>query len=121
MRCHFCGSALYPLDGVLECPGCVQRAFADRNVAFRQFDPNVGGGVDRDTLPTSDFGDPKKRAFPIVTPKDVADAGHLVGRAASPASVKARVKSIAKRKGSAFVKQLPDAWQRGASPDDLQH
>lgn len=58
-------------------------------------------------LPLSDFGDPKRRLFPIVDAADVDAAAHLIGKAADPAAVKARVISIAKRKGFS----IPDAWK----------
>jgi len=65
----------------------------------RDFDRGTGGGVDRDTLPESDFAGPQ-RSFPIVTQSDVSDALHLPGAlAADPAAVRARVRSIARRKG----------------------
>jgi len=79
-------------------------------VAKRNFDMGVGGGVDRDKIPAEDFGDPANRKYPIVTPGDVKDAGGLIGHAADPDAVKARIIAIAKRKGAAFVAQLPKAW-----------
>ena len=75
---------------------------ADPDVAKRDFDPNVGGGVDRDKLPDSDFAG-KHRSFPIVTPEDVSDALHSIGRAGpdnySPEKLKKRILAIARRKG----------------------
>ena len=81
----------------------------------RDFDPGVGGGVDRDRLPESDFGDPDNRKYPIVTPKDVHDAGGLIGHAGDPEAVKRRITSIAHRKGPDFVAQIPDSWKDGGS------
>ena len=77
--------------------------------SLREFDPNVGGGVDRDRIPAADFAGPN-RSFPIVTPDDVEDAARSLGRAADSAAVKAKIIAIAKRKGAAFVAKLPDAW-----------
>jgi hypothetical protein len=77
--------------------------------AKRQFDAGVGGGVDRDKLPASDFAGPN-RTFPIVTPGDVSDAGSLIGHADNPAEVRSRIMSIAHRKGPEFVAAIPDAW-----------
>ena len=77
-------------------------------------DPNVGGGVDRDKIPASDFVDSSRRRFPISSPKDVQDAVSSFGRAKPPIpleSFKRRLISIAKRKGSAFVSRLPDSWE----------
>jgi hypothetical protein len=68
------------------------------DVAKRNFDRGVGGGVDRDKLPASDFAGPN-RTYPIVTQSDVGDAMKLSGKAADPAAVKARIASIARRKG----------------------
>jgi hypothetical protein len=68
------------------------------DVAKRDFDPGVGGGVDRDKLSDSDFAGPN-RTFPIVTQSDVTDAMKLSGKAADPAAVKARIAAIARRKG----------------------
>lgn len=64
----------------------------------RDFDPGVGGGVDRDKLDESDFAGPH-RSFPIVNESDVSDALRLVHHAADPAAVRARIHAIARRKG----------------------
>jgi hypothetical protein len=75
-------------------------------------DPNVGGGVDRDKLPASDFVDPARRRFPIVTAGDVMDAVHSYGRAKPQipfATFKRRLTAIAKRKG--FEGSLPAEWK----------
>jgi len=84
-------------------------------------DPNVGGGVDRKKLPAGDFAG-KNRSFPIVTPKDVADAAVSIGRAGddnySPDQLKANIIRIAKRKGAAFVARLPKAWAVSEAADD---
>jgi len=78
----------------------------------RQFDPNVGGGVDRDKVPSKDFAG-RKRSFPIVSPEDVSHAAKSIGRARNqdPAKIKRNIKSIAKRKGPAFVKRLPKSYK----------
>jgi hypothetical protein len=80
----------------------------------RQFDPNVGGGVDRDQIPAADFAG-KNRSYPIVKPGDVADAAASIGRAGpdnySADELKKRIIAIAKRKGESFVAQLPKAWR----------
>lgn len=81
----------------------------------RDFDPGVGGGVDRDKLPAADFGDPDNEKYPIVIPKDVHDAGLLIGHASDPEAVKRRITSIAHRKGPDFVAQIPDSWKDGGS------
>lgn len=60
---------------------------------------------DRAKIPAEDFAGPNQ-TFPIVTQQDVHDAARLIGHAANPAAVKARVMAIAKRKGFS----LPDAW-----------
>lgn len=67
---------------------------------------------DRDTIPPEDFAGPDQ-SYPIVTQQDVHDAARLVGHAANPAAVKARIKAIAKRKGYT----LPDAWQDDGNAD----
>lgn len=82
----------------------------------RDFDRSTGGGVDRDKLPASDFAGPD-RSFPIVTPGDVSDAAHLVGKAADPDAVKANIIAIAHRKGAAFVAELPESWKADAAKD----
>lgn len=89
----------------------------------RNFDPGVGGGVDRDQLPASDFVDPAGRRFPIHSPKDVQDAAGLQGNA-KPAvpNFQARLTAIAHRKGPAFVAQLPAAWgQTRDEPDTTKN
>lgn len=84
-------------------------------LAKRKMDPDVGGGVDRDTIPGEDFAG-KDRSFPIVTPADVDDAAKSIGRAGddnySSDEIKSNIIAIAKRKGDAFVAQLPDAWKK---------
>lgn len=72
--------------------------FRYSSVNKRDFDPGVGGGVDRDKLSESDFAGPH-RSFPIVTQSDVSDALHLAGHADDPAAVRARIHEIARRKG----------------------
>ncbi len=61
---------------------------------------------DREKIPDEDFAGPN-RTFPIVTQQDVHDAARLIGHAANPAAVTARIKAIAKRKGFS----LPKEWQ----------
>lgn len=60
----------------------------------------------RDKTPDSDFAGPNQ-SFPITSQADVEAAAHLVGKAANPEAVKARIKAIAKRKGL----KLPAAWE----------
>ena len=83
----------------------------------RNFDRGVGGGTDRDKMPSGDFAGPKnkqgKRTFPIKTPKDVHDAAGLAGHAANPDKVRKRITAIAHRKGPSFVAQLPKSWTSG--------
>jgi Helix-turn-helix domain len=81
----------------------------ERWCAKRKFDPGVGGGVDRDKLPESDFGGPD-RSYPIVSPDDVTDAARLIGHADDPTEVKRRVRRIARRKGPRFEAKIPDSW-----------
>ncbi len=85
----------------------------------RNFDPNTGGGVDRDKLDDSDFAGPN-RSFPVVTQGDVSDALQSLGRAdpANRDSIKAKILSIAKRKG--FT--VPDsATKSGEVPEFDEH
>jgi hypothetical protein len=63
----------------------------------RDFDRGVGGGVDRDKLPASDFAGPH-RSFPVVNQSDVSDAMGLAGHADNPDQVRARIRSIADKK-----------------------
>ena len=74
------------------------RKTAREAVEKRDFDRGVGGGVDRDKLPESDFAGPH-RSFPIVNQSDVSDALHLAGHADDPGAVRARIRAIARRKG----------------------
>lgn len=76
----------------------VMKKMAARYAEKRDFDRGVGGGVDRDKLPESDFAGPH-RSFPIVSQGDVSDALHLIGHADNPDAVRARIRSIADRKG----------------------
>jgi hypothetical protein len=72
------------------------------DLSKRDFDPNVGGGVDRDKIPARDFAG-KNRSFPIVTPGDVSDALMSMGRAGpnnyDEATLRRNILRIAKRKG----------------------
>lgn len=81
----------------------------------RQMDPSVGGGVDRDKLPVKDFAG-RNRSFPIVTPGDVSDAASSIGRAGadnySGDKLKRNIIRIARRKGDAFVAELPESWKK---------
>lgn len=65
--------------------------------------------AERDALPASDFAGPDE-SFPIRTQEDVDSAAHLIGHAADPDAVKAKIIEIAKRKGLT----LPDAWKSGS-------
>ena len=71
-------------------------------VEKRDFDPNVGGGVDRDKLPAEDFAG-KDRSFPIKTQADVSDALQSIGRAGDDnydaATLRSNIIRIARRKG----------------------
>lgn len=87
-------------------PADLARVLAKRNgtatVEKRDFDRNVGGGVDRDKLKESDFAG-RNRSFPIVTPGDVSDALHSIGRAGADnydaATLRKNILRIARRKG----------------------
>lgn len=87
---------------------------ASGDVAKRDMDPDVGGGVDRDKIPAEDFAG-KDRSYPIVEPKNVHDAAQSIGRAGadnySPAELRENIIRIAKRKGPSFVAELPEAWK----------
>lgn len=63
---------------------------------------------ERDKIPESDFGDPADRKYPIRNQKDLDAAVKLVGRAppGKQATIKSRIKKIAKRKGLS----LPESW-----------
>lgn len=99
-------------DGKLEQPTDATQSSGD-GATWRNVDPNVGGGVDRDKMDSSDFVDPKGRRFPIATCGDVSDAVSSYGRADPKipfAKFKARLTAIAKRKGCAG--SLPDEWKQ---------
>jgi hypothetical protein len=104
-------------------PSDLAKLLEHRRVAEkREMDPDVGGGVDRDKVPASDFAG-SGRSFPIVTPKDVRDASLSLGRARGQDTdqIKRRIISIAHRKGDAFVAQLPDAWKNPSEKsEDLE-
>jgi len=79
-----------------------EQAALTPDVAKRDFDRNVGGGVDRDKIPDADFAG-RNRSFPIVTPGDVSDALHSIGRAGADNydanTLHANILRIARRKG----------------------
>jgi hypothetical protein len=89
-------------------------------LAKRDFDPSVGGGVDRDKIPDEDFAGPE-RSFPIVTPKDVEDINPNLNHPnlkGDPAKIKQRAMAIASRKGPAFEAKIPDSWKEGSTDTD---
>ncbi len=136
-KCGLCGGDGKIRGGHVKCPDCggsgklsdvsdedkaAQRRrgelkVAEPDAAKRNFDPSVGGGVDRDKIPAEDFAG-KDRSFPIVTPGDVSDAASSIGRAGSDNyssdQLKANIIRIARRKGKAFVDELPEAWKKEA-------
>jgi len=77
---------------------------------------------ERDKADDSDFAG-KARSFPILKPEDVAAAAASLGRAGSDNystdQIKANIIRIAKRKGSAFVAKLPQAWKESEMPEEL--
>lgn len=105
-------------------PSDLAKLLEHRRVAEkRDMDPAVGGGVDRDKIPASDFVDSDGRRFPIVTPGDVSDAVSSYGRAKPQIPMdrfQARLKAIAHRKGPSFVAELPESWSDGDATKALQ-
>lgn len=71
----------------------------------------------RQHMQEADFAG-KGRSFPIETPEDVHAAAQSIGRAGAdnhdPATLKANIKRIAKRKGPKFEARLPESWKDGA-------
>lgn len=61
--------------------------------------------AEREKVPPEDFAGPN-RTFPIETQDDLDSAAHLIGKAKDPEKVRARLISIAKRKGL----KLPESW-----------
>lgn len=81
--------------------------------AKKAVDKNVGGGVDRDKLPASNFVFPDTRTFPVVIAKDVEDAVSSWGRYRGSHSFdefKRRLTALAKRLG--FASALPKEWKK---------
>lgn len=80
-------------------------------------DPNVGGGVDRSEMPKKDFVFPEDApggGFPIAKPGDVSDAVSSWGRYRGDRSFEEfqrRLTAIARRKGDAYVRELPQNWK----------
>lgn len=92
------------------------------DAAKRNFERNVGGGTDRDSLPDSSFVFPDDRAFPIVIAKDVKDAVSSFGRYKGKHSFedfKTRLTSLAKRKGFEF--SLPEKWDEPTKSLNLDY
>jgi hypothetical protein len=77
--------------------------------------------AERDAMDPEDFAG-KGRSFPINRPEDVAAAAASLGRAGednfSTDTLKDNIISIARRKGPAFVAQLPQAWRDEAEESD---
>lgn len=70
--------------------------------------------AERHALPEEDFGDPKKRLYPIKSQEDVNSAKHLIGKAGNPDQVKKRIIEIAKRKGL----NIPAEWHHGVTTNE---
>lgn len=67
---------------------------------------------ERDKIPADDFAGPH-RSFFIVEPGDVSNAASSLGRTSGDTTtVKAKIISIAYRKGDKFVAELPEAWKK---------
>ena len=81
--------------------GTVQSARGEDAAAILQ---HISKKERKDTA-KEDFAGPND-TFPINDQDDVDSAAHLIGKAKNPNAVKARIKSIAKRKGLT----LPEAW-----------
>jgi hypothetical protein len=80
--------------------------------AIREMIAEAMSASTRDKAKASDYGDPDAKKFPIMTQASVLAASRLIGRAKGysadkKASVIARIKRIAKRKGF----YLPKSWQ----------
>jgi hypothetical protein len=91
----------------------IRAAAAYYALVKRDMDPNVGGGVDRDTLKPGDYVFSDTKDFPVVTPGDVSDAVSSWGRydgSESFDSFKSKLTALCRRKGPSFVKELPEAW-----------
>ena len=85
-----------------------------RELGKRNIDPNVGGGVDRDELESSDFVFPDTKTFPVAKPSDVSDAVSSWGRYKGPKSFEdfqKQLTALCRRKGELFVAALPKAWE----------
>lgn len=110
--------------GATFSPADLAKLLAHREIAEkRQMDPSVGGGVDRDKIPSTDFAG-RDRSFPIVTPGDVSDAASSIGRAGagnySSDQLRANITRIAHHKGPQFVAALPESWQKGDDVTDVE-
>ncbi len=98
-------SKTYLIDGKPVTLNELVRAYVEK----RDFEPNVGGGVDRDKLKDSDFVFSDERKFPVVTAGDVADAVSSWGRYKGKHTFeefKSRLTALANRKKFA----LPKSW-----------
>ncbi len=106
-------SKIYLIDGKPVTLDELVRAYVEK----RDFEPNVGGGVDRDKLKDSDFVFSDERKFPVVTAGDVADAVSSWGRYKGKHTFeefKSKLMALAHRKGFG----LPKSWGMEKSEDD---
>ena len=102
----------------------VRAAAAYYALVKRDMDPDVGGGVDRDTLKPGDYVFSDTKDFPVVTPGDVSDAVSSWGRykgSESFDSFKSKLTALCRRKGPSFVKELPASWdvKKGKKMTDI--
>ncbi len=111
--CDQCGFKLKGADNVQQVGQAASKAAGDAPAK----DPNVGGGTDRSKIPAKDFVFPEDApdgGFPIASPGDVSDAVSSWGRYKGPktfAQFQKRLTSIARRKGAAYVAELPQSWK----------
>ena len=110
-------ASLFPSDPGDDDEPAPQHSAARASVGKRNFDPDVGGGVDRDKIPAKDFAG-RNRSFPIVTRDDVSDALQSIGRAGEDnydaATLRRRILAIARRKGF----DVPAEKAMAAAPAD---
>ncbi len=68
---------------------------------------------ERDKMPAEDFGDPKKRLFPICDQADIDSAAKTHQNADDPAAVRDNLKAIADRKKL----KCPESWLKPDTKD----
>jgi hypothetical protein len=120
--CPMCKTTMVSGDGGVSCPSCGYTVPKSKKFSQESSGPQASmykryiDSVTRVHIPSEDYVDPARRRFPIQVPGDIASAMHAFGLAKPLIPIqqfRRRLITIARRKGQAFVDELPKSWLDG--------